>query len=127
MNDSILLSIKGIYLILASGALSLATVIAEATEAIEPTALIRSLESLGPQGLLLAGIIYLYRANQKLEAEIKKMHEDAAKAAAEHKAASDAHLELLREQVEESNKSRDRLYNAIRGNLGLKNNSNDED
>lgn len=110
MNDSILLSIKGLYLILASGALSLATTIAQVTEAIEPTVVIKSLESLGPQGLLLAGIIYLYKANQKLEAEIKKMHEERTKS-------DEHHLTLLKAQIEASNQSRDRLYQAIRGTV----------
>lgn len=110
MNESILLSMKGLYLILASGALHVVTLVAQAVDAVEPTAVIRSLETLGPQGLLLAGIVYLYKANQKLETEIKTMHE-------EQKKANDAHLKMMQEQIEKSDESRDRLYNAIRGAL----------
>lgn len=108
MNDSVMLSLKGVYLILASGALHLGTVVAQLGE--DPSTLVKSLESLGPQGLLLAGIVYLYRANQKLEQEIKRLHD-------EHKAATEKYLHELREQVTESTMSRDRLYEAIKGAL----------
>jgi hypothetical protein len=110
MSDSILLSMKGLYLILASGALHVVSLVAQATEAIEPTAVIKSLETLGPQGLLLAGIVYLYRANQKLEIEIKTMHDRQEKA-------NEAHLAAMAEQIKRSDESRDRLYDAIRGTL----------
>jgi hypothetical protein len=110
MNESILLSMKGLYLILASGALHLVSLFAQASQAVEPTALVDGLEKLGPQGLLLAGIVYLYRANQKLEVEIKTMHEEQKKANA-------AHLEMMQAQIEKSDESRDRLYEAIRGAL----------
>ena len=117
MNDSIILSMKGLYLILASGALHVVSLFAQATSAVEPTALVEGLEKLGPQGLLLAGIVYLYRANQKLETEIKAMHE-------EQKKANDAHLAMMKEQIEKSDESRDRLYNAIRGALSKTPNPN---
>jgi hypothetical protein len=120
MNESILLSMKGLYLILASGALHVVALIAQAADAIEPTAIIRSLETLGPQGLLLAGIVYLYKANQKLEIEIKAMHE-------EQKKANDAHLKMMQEQIEKSDESRDRLYNAIRGALSKNQTPTDQD
>lgn len=120
MNDSILLSVKGLYLILASGALHVVSLVAQATEAIEPAAIVKSLETLGPQGLLLAGIVYLYKANQKLEVEIKVMHE-------EQKKANDSHLALMKEQIEKSDESRDRLYNAIRGSLSKTQDSNPPD
>lgn len=108
MNDSVMLSLKGVYLIVASGALHLWGTLAQLGE--DPSALVRSLESLGPQGLLLAGIIYLYRANQRLELEIKRLHD-------EHKATTEKYLSELRQQVEESTASRDRLYDAIKGAL----------
>lgn len=120
MNESILLSVKGLYLILASGALHLVSLVAQTTVAVEPTAVIKSLETLGPQGLLLAGIVYLYKANQKLEVEIKVMHE-------EQKKANDSHLALMKEQIEKSDESRDRLYNAIRGSLSKTQDSNPPD
>jgi hypothetical protein len=120
MNESILLSMKGLYLILASGALHVVSLIAQAADAIEPTAIIRSLETLGPQGLLLAGIVYLYKANQKLELEIKRMHEAQEKANA-------AHLKMMQEQIEKSDESRDRLYNAIRGALSKNQTPTDQD
>jgi len=120
MNDSIILSMKGLYLILASGALHVASLVAQASEAIEPTVLVEGLEKLGPQGLLLAGIVYLYRANQKLEIEIKTMH------AAQEKANED-HLKMMREQIEKSDQSRDRLYDAIRGALSKNQTSNSPD
>ena len=110
MNESILLSMKGLYLILASGALHVVSLFAQAQAAVEPTALVEGLEKLGPQGLLLAGIVYLYRANQKLEVEIKAMHEEQKKANA-------AYLEKMQAQIEKSDESRDRLYEAIRGAL----------
>ena len=109
MNESILLSMKGLYLILASGALHVVSLFAQA-QAAEPTALVEGLEKLGPQGLLLAGIVYLYRANQKLEIEIKTMHEEQKKANA-------AYLDKMQAQIEKSDESRDRLYEAIRGAL----------
>lgn len=120
MNESILLSVKGLYLILASGTLHLVSLVAQTTVAVEPTAVIKSLETLGPQGLLLAGIVYLYKANQKLEVEIKVMHE-------EQKKANDSHLALMKEQIEKSDESRDRLYNAIRGSLSKTQDSNPPD
>jgi predicted ATP-grasp superfamily ATP-dependent carboligase len=118
MNESILLSVKGFYLIIASGVLHVVSLVAEATtDVADPTQIIRLLESLGPQGLLLAGIMYLYRANQKLEAEIKKIHDDQEK----EREAREAHFQR---QLEESNTSRDRLYRAIQKSTGI---NKDED
>ena len=120
MNDSILLSMKGIFLILASGALHVASLFAQATQNVEPTAIVEGLEKLGPQGLLLAGIVYLYRANQKLEIEIKTMHDRQEKA-------NEAHLAAMAEQIKKSDESRDRLYDAIRGALSKNPPSNTQD
>ena len=72
--------------------------------------MIKGIEALGPQGLLLLGIVFLYRANQKLEAEIKKLHEDSQKFSKEQ-------LDILKEQMKASDESREKLYLAIRGAL----------
>lgn len=107
-SESIILGTKGLFLIATAGVLHVAGSIAQAVS--EPTALVKSIEDLGPQGLLLLGVVYLYRANQKLEAEIRKLHEDTTKSTKEQ-------IDLMKEQMRKSDESREKLYDAIRGAL----------
>ena len=110
-SESLILGTKGIFLIASAGVLHVVGAIAQATS--DPTALVKTLEGLGPQGLLLLGIVFLYRANQRLETEIRKLHEDS-------KASSKEQLEALKEHMQASDESRERLYEAIRGSLDKK-------
>lgn len=107
-TESFTLFVKGVWLVAASGVLHVVTSVAQTVS--EPTEVVKMLESLGPNGLLLAGIVFLYKANQRLEAEIRRMRE-------EHQKSNDEHLRLLKEQVAESTESRNRLYQAIKGAL----------
>lgn len=107
-SESLILGTKGVFCIAAAGVMHVAGAIAQTVS--EPTALVKSLEGLGPQGLLLLGIVFLYRANQRLESEIRKLHEDNQNNSKEQ-------LELLKQQLKVSDESRDRLYEAIRGAL----------
>lgn len=107
-SESIILGTKGVICIASAGILHVAGTIAQTVA--EPTELVKNLEALGPQGLLLLGVVFLYRANQRLETEIKKLHEDAQKFTKEQ-------MDILKEQMKNSDESRERLYQAIRGAL----------
>lgn len=115
-TESVTLFVKGVWLVAASGALHVITSVAQTIS--EPTEIVKLLESLGPNGLLLAGIVFLYKANQRLEQEIRTMRE-------EHRKSNDEHLEMLKKQVEESTESRNRLYEAIKGALAKPETHND--
>lgn len=108
--ESLTLATKGFFMIVGASALDMFATFAQ----IPPE--IGNLESLGTHGLLVLGIWYLYRANQKLEGDIRKMHEEQKTSGAEQ-------LTALKDELKESRDSRDRLYDAIKGTLTQ--NSND--
>lgn len=114
--ESLTLAAKGFLLIMGASAISLYASVSQFVAQVP--AEVGNIESLGSHGLLVLGIVYLYRANQKLESDIRKMHE-------EQKESGKKQLDALTEELKESRDSRDRLYDAIKGSLAAPKNSNE--
>lgn len=114
--ESLTLATKGFFLIMGASAINLYTSVTQFVGQVP--AEVGSIESLGTHGLLVLGIVYLYRANQKLESDIRKIHED-------QKSSGKEQLEALKDELKESRDSRDRLYDAIKGTLAATKNSNE--
>ena len=114
-SESLYLGYKGITLILGAGVLSVSNFFGDVVS--EPNDLIKVVEGLGPQGLLVAGIVYLYRANLKLEAEMRRIRDQQSEAITEQARANRDQYDLLKQQIDEANHSRDLLYKDIRGAL----------